>query len=65
MGMYGWSSTASESPRAAPWAPATSLQRPNSYGGANYPGFSNNEVDANIAKWSPSWTRRRPRPTGP
>jgi len=49
MGMYGWSSTASESPRRTLGTsdiPAAS----NNYGGANYPGFSNPEVDENIAK---------------
>jgi peptide/nickel transport system substrate-binding protein len=49
LGMYGWSSTVSESPRRTLGTsdiPAAA----NSYGGANYPGLSNNEMDANIAK---------------
>ncbi len=49
MGLYGWSSTASESPRRTLGTgdiPAAA----NNYGGSNYPGFSNPEMDANILK---------------
>ncbi len=49
MGLYGWSSTASESPRRTLGTgdiPAAA----NNYGGSNYPGFSNAEMDANILK---------------
>ena len=47
--LYGWSSTVSESPRrtlATDQIPSAA----NSYGGANYPGFSNPTVDADIAE---------------
>jgi len=49
LGMYGWSSTVSESPRRTLGTsdiPAAA----NNYGGANYPGFSNPAMDENIAK---------------
>ena len=49
MGMYGWSSTVSESPRRT----LSSTEIPtaaNGYGGANYPGFKNAEMDADIGK---------------
>ena len=49
LGMYGWSSTASESPRRT-LATSDIPSAANNYGGANYPGFSNKEVDENIAK---------------
>ena len=49
MGMYGWSSTASESPRRT-LGTSDIPTATNNYGGANYPGFSNPEVDENIAK---------------
>ena len=49
LGMYGWSSTVSESPRRT----LSSTEIPdsaNSFGGANYPGFRNAQMDADIAK---------------
>ncbi len=49
MGMYGWSSTASESPRRT-LGTGDIPTAANNYGGSNYPGFSNPEVDANILK---------------
>ncbi len=49
MGMYGWSSTASESPRRT-LGTSDIPTAANNYGGSNYPGFSNPEIDANILK---------------
>jgi len=49
MGMYGWSSTASESPRRT-LGTGDIPTAANNYGGSNYPGFSNPEMDANILK---------------
>ena len=49
LGMYGWSSTVSESPRrtlASTEIPTSA----NNFGGANYPGFKNAQMDADIAK---------------
>ena len=49
MGMYGWSSTISESPRRT----LDTSEIPtaaNSYGGANYPGFSDPKMNADISK---------------
>ncbi len=49
MGMYGWSSTATESPRRT--LGTTDIPTAaNNYGGANYPGFSSPAMDDNIAK---------------
>jgi len=49
MGMYGWSSTISESPRRT-LDTSDIPAKANNFGGANYPGFSNAQVDADIAK---------------
>lgn len=49
MGMYGWSSAVSESPRRT-LASSEIPSAANNYGGANYPGFSNPTIDADIPK---------------
>ena len=49
MGMYGWSSTISESPRRTLGSDNIPTAA-NNYGGANYPGFKDATTDANIAK---------------
>jgi len=49
MGLYGWSSTISESPRRT-LDTSDIPAKANNFGGANYPGFSNAQVDADIAK---------------
>ena len=46
--LYGWSSTVSESPRRTLGTDQIPTQA-NGFGGANYPGFSNPDVDAGIA----------------
>ena len=47
--LYGWSSTVSESPRRTLATDQIPTQA-NSYGGANYPGFSDPTMDADIAQ---------------
>jgi len=47
--LYGWSSTVSESPRRT-LATDQIPSQANSYGGANYPGFSDSTMDADIAE---------------
>ena len=49
MGMYGWSSAVTESPRRT-LASTEIPSNANNFGGANYPGFKNPTMDADIAK---------------